>query len=297
MMVGEKQEKWFAIDIEALPDAAEAVEHLFNILDATGIETDLMPRPGVQNITISGYFNELPADEIIDSEIEAALDIYGLERSAIVSTTSREVISEDWLAEWKKHWKPTVVSRFVIAPPWEDVNDDEKIVIRIEPNMAFGTGTHETTQLCLQAIADNYRDGRSFLDVGTGTGILAIAAAKVAAEGAEKAQIFACDNDADSVKIAKENAVLNGVGDRIEFVCGELENDAAVFDFVCANLTIDVIVPILPLLLEKTREKLVLSGILVEQQDIIKAALEKFQISNFRFETSGEWIAVVISME
>lgn len=300
MMVGEKQEKWFAVDIEVLPEAAEAVEHLFSVLDAAGIETDLMPRSADRNIKITGYFNEVPAGEIIDSELNAALGIYGHERSAIVSISSREVVSSDWLAEWKKHWKPTVVGKFVIAPPWDSVDEGDKIVIRIEPNMAFGTGTHETTQLCLEAISHNYRSGQTFLDVGTGTGILAIAAAKLSGESTEedeRIEILACDNDGDSVKIAAENAILNGVGDSIEFVLGALADNAPQFDFVCANLTVDVIVPLLSLLLEKSRTTLVLSGILVEQREIIERELRKFQVSNYEIRISGEWIAVIISME
>jgi len=299
MKAHEKLQKWHAVDIGALPEAAQAIEHLFSILDADGIETDLMPRPAEQNIKVTGYFSKLPTSEIIDSELAGALGIYGLEHSAVSLVATREVVATDWLAEWKKYWKPTVVGKFVIAPPWEVVDDKERIVISIEPNMAFGTGTHETTQLCLQAITDNYRSGQSFLDVGTGTGILAIAAAKLATESKEKDKneisIFACDTDADSIAIAKENAVLNGVGERITFEEGELENDIPVFDFVCANLTIDVIVPLLPLLLEKTREKLVLSGILLEQKDIIDAELRKCEIADFKFEIAGEWIAVIIS--
>ena len=108
----------------------------------------------------------------MEDEIRYALQIYGLNEEAVVSIVRREVQNEDWLAEWKKHWKPTTVGRFVIAPPWENVDDSQKIVIRIEPNMAFGTGTHETTQLCLRAIEANYHPGDSFLDVGTGPGIL-----------------------------------------------------------------------------------------------------------------------------
>src|SRR5205085_3138018 len=104
----------------------------------------------------------------------------------------RVVEEIDWLAEWKKHWQPTEVGRFVIAPPWQEIDPGDKILIQIEPNMAFGTGTHETTQLCLDAISELYRPQLTFLDVGTGTGILAIAAAKLGGD-----QVLACDTDAD----------------------------------------------------------------------------------------------------
>src|SRR2546423_14292765 len=104
----------------------------------------------------------------------------------------REVEERDWLAEWKKGWRAVEVGRFVVAPPWSDVPDDEaRIVIRVEPGMAFGTGTHETTRLCLAAIEKYFRGG-GFLDGGAGTGILALAAPELAppARGA------ACGTDA-----------------------------------------------------------------------------------------------------
>ena len=135
----------------------------------------------------------------------------------------------------------------------------------------------------------------TFLDVGTGTGILAIAAARSKVQSlTSKAKrtslafghgtedtILACDTDLDSVKIAKENAAANGVADEITFLDSPIDDKTPAFDFVCANLTIDVIVPIFPLLLEKSRRVLVLSGILVEQTAIIEAELLKYQISTF----------------
>src|SRR3979409_660366 len=106
-----------------------------------------------------------------------------------------------------------------MAPPWAQIPDTRgRIIIRIEPGMAFGTGTHETTRLCLRAI-DKYYAGGSFLDVGTGPGIPAVAAAKLA----PGAHIEACDTDAEAIAIARENARLNGVADKITFRVGTVE--------------------------------------------------------------------------
>lgn len=281
--------RWFAVDVEAYAAAAEAVEYAFNTLDALGTEIDHLRKTGTDAVKITGYFNDLPADEDLRFEINDALDIYGQNQTAIRSTSTREVEDADWLAEWKRHWKPTEIGKFIIAPPWSEVAETDKIVIRIEPNMAFGTGTHDTTQLCLKAIGEQYVPEMSVLDVGTGTGILAIAVAKLGGTS-----IFACDTDADSIKIARENALLNGVGSAIIFADGPIDDNTPQYDLTCANLTADVIVPILPLLIEKTRNILLLSGILAEQESLITDELSKFQISNFKIEHSGEWISVLI---
>ena len=313
---------WESLRLTVSPDAVEAVEFAFNSLESLGTEIDYMSQP-VAGVCVVGYFDRLPDDEILQDELHYALRSYGLDEKAIFAVERTEIQNADWLAEWKKHWKPTTIGGFVIAPPWETVDEPDKIVIRIEPNMAFGTGTHETTRLCLAAIDKYYTPGVSFLDVGTGTGILAIAAAKLATENTERteiikglpeesnpdsftrshsasvfsvnsvAKIFACDTDPDSIKIARENAESNRVEDLIEFVEGEISSDTPQFDIICANLTLAVILPILPLLLGKARSKLVLSGILDEQVGAITNALTD---NKFSIERSGEWIAVTVQV-
>src|SRR6185436_1007574 len=158
-------------------------------------------------------------------------------------------------------WQPVEVGRFVIAPPWSEISDAPgRIVIRIEPGMAFGTGTHETTRLCLDAIEKHF-DGGSFLDVGTGTGILAIAAAKLFPD----ARVEACDTDSEAIRIAEENAQLNAVPNVIFRVGSVDEGVTASADCVCANLTADTITQILPILIGATCGRLILSGILDTQ--------------------------------
>jgi ribosomal protein L11 methyltransferase len=162
-------------------------------------------------------------------------------------------------------------------------------VIRIEPGMAFGTGTHETTRLCLKAMERYFRGG-SFLDVGTGTGILAIAAAKMFPE----ARVEACDTDAEAVEIARENARLNGVGQQIEFRAGSVEEQTSSADLVCANLTAPVIVDLLPSLLGATCGRLVLSGILDSQSELVQSRLLELSADSFEIDQDGEWIALVV---
>ncbi len=304
-MTEERSRTWHAVDVVADPAAAEALEHAFNLLESLGTEIDQMPASGCETVTVVGYFDESPDEELLQTEIGNALSIYGLEEIAIKTVSMREVEDQDWLAEWKKHWKPTAVGNFVIAPPWETVSDPSRIAIYIEPNMAFGTGTHATTQLCLSAIENDLSAGESFFDVGTGTGILAIAAAKINQRldgiwlpNLENCpEIAACDIDTQAVELARANTMLNGVGDNISFFDGPLTDFTEDFDFVCANLTLDVILEILPVLLAKARKQLVLSGILAEQETAILSQLQKMGVTDPAVARSGEWIAVSVSIE
>jgi ribosomal protein L11 methyltransferase len=155
--------------------------------------------------------------------------------------------------------------------------------------MAFGTGTHETTRLCLAAIEKHF-EGESFLDVGTGTGVLAIAAAKLR----PASRVEACDTDPLAVSVAAENARLNGVGDRIDFRVGTVDDTTASADLVCANLTADVILPLLPALLGATCGRLVLSGILTTQVPQVAARLIELGVGDYEMARDGEWVAFVV---
>jgi len=282
---------WLALEIIVAPEAAEAVEFALNSVNALGTAISFRRVNQTEALTVTGYFNELPDDQILQDELHYALRSYDFDEEAIHSVKRETIENADWLAEWKKHWKPTTIGRFVIAPPWEEVEDAGKIVIRIEPNMAFGTGTHETTQLCLVEIDKQFQDGESFLDIGTGTGILVIAAAKLGAS-----DMFACDTDVESVKIARENAESNGAP-TIAFSTDTISSETPSYDFVCANLTIDVILPMLDLLLSKSKRMLVMSGILSDQEAMITIALNERAISNHRIGRLGEWISVAVTQQ
>ena len=164
--------QWYSISVTVAPEAAEAIEYAFNSLEALGTEINHLRKKNAESVTVVGYFNDLPDEDHVQDELHYALTAYGFTDETAMQVVRDKIEETDWLAEWKKHWKPSDVGTFIIAPPWSDVNSPDKIVIRIEPNMAFGTGTHETTQLCLRAIEKYYKPGDSFLDVGTGTGIL-----------------------------------------------------------------------------------------------------------------------------
>ncbi len=289
-----KQQNWFALDILIDSNASESIEFALNELEALGTEINNLGKLPTETLTVTGYFNEKPDDEFLQNQLSDALQIYGFDDSAIKNLGWREVENQDWLAEWKKTWKPTVTDKFIIAPMWETIENTDKIVIRIEPSMAFGTGTHETTRLCLRAIEEFY-NGESVLDVGTGTGILAIASAKIQGKRQKaKGKIVGCDVDEDSIIIAKENAEVNGTLE-IEFYVGSIAEETPNFDVVFANLTADVIVPLLPLLTDKFNKLLVLSGILFEQKDWVLGELKKLGIENGEVKVDGEWISITVN--
>jgi ribosomal protein L11 methyltransferase len=287
---------WYALDLIVVDEAREAVEYGLMEAGALGTETNDAPNQDEELLRVTAYFDHTPELERVRAELAEALHIYDLPSSSIHEMNFREVSNQDWLGEWKKSWQPVEIGRLVIAPPWSEVNPaKDRVVIRIEPGMAFGTGTHETTRLCLKAIMRFFKGG-SFLDVGTGTGILAIATAKLFPD----ARVAACDTDAEAVEIAKENARLNGVDERIDFRVGSVDESgsepvSASVDFVCANLTADAITTLLPALIGASCGRLVLSGILDSQLDAIVAQLQQLGSSgNLVMMQDGEWVALVV---
>lgn len=278
---------WHALDLEVELAAREAVEYAMMEADSLGTET-VDQNNGFLKIT--GYFSKIPERELVSLQLSEALRIYDLPASSVRDINLRVVPERDWLAEWKQSWQPVRVGRFIITPPWIPVQETDRLLIIIEPGMAFGTGTHETTRLCLAAI-ERYFDGNSFLDVGTGTGILAIAAAKLKAN----ARIDAIDTDPEAIAVATENAKINQLADKINFSVSSVNEVTASSDLVCANLTADVIINILPQLLNVTCGRLILCGILVEQLDLIKERLLQCGIAReVQVMEDEDWAAIIV---
>lgn len=284
---------WLAVDATISGPSREAIEYGMMEAGALGTETN----EDDLKVVVTGYFREPVEQGRLREDLVEALRIYSLPPASLVELQRREVADADWLAEWKKDWRESHVGRFIIAPPWiesappspESASGKAPILIHINPGMAFGTGTHETTRLCLKAIEKHFAGG-SFLDVGTGTGILAIAAAKSFPD----ARVEARDIDSDAVEIAKENAQLNDVDKQISFIAGSVDEQTASADLVCANLTAPVIVELLPALLGVTCGTLVLSGILESQLDLIQTRLAELSALAREIDQDGEWIALVV---
>ncbi|MDP4153091.1 MAG: 50S ribosomal protein L11 methyltransferase [Bacillota bacterium] len=218
-----------------------------------------------------------------------------------MSISSR--MEEEWADNWKKYYKPIAIgSRLLIRPVWEEIYDaGDRIVLTLNPGMSFGTGSHQTTALCLELLQKYDCDGKTMLDLGCGSGILSIAALLLGADSA-----VAVDIDKNAADIAAENAALNDFGlPEYETIAGNiLENtdlqDKLIetkFDIITANIVADVIIPLCPLASELLNDNgiFIVSGIITERADEVKRALTEagFDISNI-MERDG-WCAFSVS--
>jgi ribosomal protein L11 methyltransferase len=207
----------------------------------------------------------------------------------------RPVRNEDWADGWKQHFGAVRIGqRLVIKPTWEEFSARPRdVVVNIDPGMAFGTGTHGTTRLCLEALAGLF-EGKyppeEVLDVGTGSGILAVAAAALGAK-----RVLACDIDAEACRISAENAALNGVDDRVEVTGRPLEFLTEGFDLVLANILAEENIRLAPELLNRLRPGgiLILSGILLEKEATVIDAFRQFAVSGPEISHLDEWSCLV----
>ncbi|MBM4166271.1 MAG: 50S ribosomal protein L11 methyltransferase [Ignavibacteria bacterium] len=207
-----------------------------------------------------------------------------------------EIENQDWNKEWENSIEPILATeKIIIRPSWKEIeNTNGKIVITIDPKMSFGTGHHETTRLMLQ-LAEKYVQQNDFvLDLGTGTGILAIAAIKL---GAKKC--IAVDNDEWSIENTKENVTLNNVGQQISVQLGTLESvKENNFDAILANIQSSIILPILPQMISsiKPNGKILLSGLLRDERENILSAFAKNSLNVIEEVSENEWIAFVCNL-
>jgi ribosomal protein L11 methyltransferase len=217
--------------------------------------------------------------------------------ASLPSPTLSAVTTEDWSSSWKVHFKPLRVGKhLLIVPTWEDaaaLPDD--LVIRIDPGMAFGTGGHETTRLCLELLESVLDNGPllsmpSLLDLGTGSGILAIAANLLGA-----GRILALDIDPDAVEVACENLALNDMSDLIECGTAPLESLTENFDIILANILAEELVRLASSLAERLHPggSLILSGILAEKEPLVRQGFAIHRLKYSRTVSDGEWVALL----
>lgn len=209
-----------------------------------------------------------------------------------LETTKREVEGDDWLEIWKKHFRPLHIGgRIVVCPEWiEYEKQPEEEVVKLDSNMAFGTGEHETTSMCLKLLQEYLTPSSVCIDVGCGSGILGISAIKLGAEFA-----YLTDIDDIAVKSAAHNSKMNGVADKVKVVRSDLLSDAEVrADIMLANITAEILCRLAPSIPKNLKEGgvLILSGIIESRLSMV---LEAFGAQGLKFDKQlkdGEWYAL-----
>lgn len=203
---------------------------------------------------------------------------------------------EDWQNGWKQYYKPIHVERLTVVPLWEDYHPQpSETVMRIDPGMAFGTGAHETTRLCLKALSQMPLGGKSVLDVGCGSGILSIGAVLL---GAERA--FGCDIDELAVDVAARNAELNGLSEQITYRAGDLLTAVTGrYEVVTANIVADIILSLLKDIHRVLAPGgvLITSGIIDDRAEELAAAVAAAGLTVLRTEEERGWVAIVARSE
>lgn len=213
--------------------------------------------------------------------------------------TSSQTEDIDWINNWKQFFQSFYIDDILIKPTWEPLKEEDKnkFLIEIDPGISFGTGKHETTQLCIRQIRKYLKEGERVLDVGCGSGILSIAALKLGA-----GSVVGTDVDGDCITSTHENMTVNHLAENSgEFYVGNLIDDKAFqekigtgYDLVVANILADIIIPMAPALYQCTKEQgvLITSGIIDFKENEVKEALEQAGFEILEVNHQGEWVNV-----
>lgn len=306
--------KWIEVSIKTTTGAVEAVANVlydagvsgvviedpYDIVATNSEETawDYVDESLIdleQGAVVKGYIPESSGIvEKIDSIKQSIIELpeFGLDIGT-GEVSILEVNEEDWSTSWKKYYKPTKIgTSIVIKPTWEEYEAEaNETIIEMDPGMAFGTGTHETTMMCVKQLEKRISKDSTVFDIGCGSGILSIVAAKL---GANK--VIGVDFDEVAVNVAKDNVIENKVDNQVEIRHGNLMDVVSEkADIVVANIIADVII-ILSKDIAKFLDKdglFISSGIILEKIDAVKENLEANGLEIIEVETTGEWAVIV----
>ncbi len=298
--------RWVELSIEAPAEYVEPLSHLFHRYGEGGVVTeepggyspDEGERPPVPDrVTVKTFY---PLDEEADARFgRIDVGVRLMSRLACMSPLTHRVIEErEWAEAWKEHFHPLRVGRrLVVAPSWREYGPGEgDVVIRLDPGMAFGTGHHPTTRMCLEQVEALAERGVDVLDVGCGSGVLSIAAALL---GARRA--FGLDVEEAAVSVARANAAENGVADVVSAEAGSLPHPRVgdgSYDLALANISARVVVELAPALARAARPGgvLVLSGFLLKDEDAVRRAYAEAGGAVEQRQEDGDWVALRLRM-
>lgn len=271
-------------DYSNLETEVEEIAHI-DLIDEALLAKDR--DTAVIHIYISPEENPAEAVSFLRTQLPAAGIPYELDTGAI-----RE---EDWANEWKKYYHPIPVGKkLLICPSWEDLPADGRIKVTLDPGMAFGTGTHETTRLCMELLEDHVTTGTRMLDVGCGSGILAITALLLGAKEA-----VGVDIDELAVKVAEDNARRNQVEQKLTLICGDLtEKVEGQYDVICANIVADVILRMSKDIkaFMKPGTVLLCSGIIEPREQEVMQALTDCGLTHLKTLREKGWVAAAFTL-
>lgn len=274
--------------------------------ELAGMFVDIMPKgePDDGIAYISFYLDAAEDNEPmlmrVEQELKDLSEFMDVGECSISKTTTKD---EDFLNSWKQYFHQFYIDDILFIPSWESPeeadNDDDQIVIHIDPGTAFGTGSHETTRLCIRALRRYMQEGMSVLDVGTGSGILALMAYKFGA-----GYCIGTDLDPCAVPAVADNMEKNGLKDKnYELIIGNIIDDKNVqdkvgygkYDIVCANILAEVLVPLIPVVKNQLKPGgvLILSGIIEGKEDLIATTLKANGYEVVEVNSDGEWRGVV----
>lgn len=297
--------RWLEIAAETDPEAVEAVSELFARYaynGAVAIEEPFTQDDDGDNFAIDAGRPVIVRAYLVD-DARAAETVRALERALwhlgqmryVGALAVRARHEEEWANAWKEHFHVHRLGRhLVIRPSWRPYERQPgDIVIELDPGMAFGTGLHPSTQLTLVALEEEVRPGMRVLDLGTGSGILTIAALKLGA-----AHVVALDVDPVAVSAARANIARNGLGDRVTLGLGTLGTEAAqalgTFDLIAANIIARVIAELAPEFARHLRPggRLLASGIIVDRHDEVVSALTAAGLTLVGKDQAGDWVGL-----
>ena len=288
---------WKEVIVKINNQGTEAVASIMNELGSNGVVYNEVDNRSI----ISAYYpNDKTFPELIKELRNRVHDLvnFSLDTGNILIIVE-DLDNEDWATNWQQYFRPLKIGReFIVCPGWEIVEESKRIIIRIDPGMAFGVGSHESTSLCLEFL-EEYIDPENrpetMLDIGTGTGILAIAAALL---GVDK--IIGIDIDPHAVEAAKKNIRLNSVEDKIQIQKGDMTEDlGGKFSIITANLLPDLILKLLPSVppLMSADTYFILSGIILNKRDIIINKLKDLNLKVIDEKLLNDWVSLIAVRE